>query len=100
MKNNSIAIVIFSYIRPDKLKNLIDDILNQNYNISKIPVILFQDNVDDFENHMLKQGELKLGLEYALFPQQGALVLKEVPIQSNLGRTCRRPVGRGRRGVG
>ena len=47
MKHNSIAIVIFSYKRPDKLKRLIEDLLSQNYDISKIPVILFQDNSND-----------------------------------------------------
>ena len=47
MKHNTIAIVIFSYTRPDKLKSLIKDLLSQNYDISKIPVILFQDNSND-----------------------------------------------------
>ena len=47
MKNNSIAIVIFSYKRPDKLQRLIQDLLSQNYDISAIPVILFQDNTND-----------------------------------------------------
>lgn len=50
MKNNLIAIVIFSYKRPDKLQKLIQDLLSQNYDISQIPVILFQDNTNDLRN--------------------------------------------------
>lgn len=71
-KSLDVSIVICTFNRADLLRECLQSLTNQNEDISRIPVIVVDNNSTDATAKTVREFERKLpGLKYVFEPEQG-----------------------------